>query len=547
MSLIRQNSYLKFPLRIVDGQTQTSDRIAHIWEQIEQLLFTAPEERVLRPEYGAGINQLVFEPNHSALHASLTRQISADLRALLKNEADPESVSVKVIGIEEQLFVQISYTLVAFDSSVQKQYPIEFENLSAPVIEWPSETPLYQHAQTPSAELVFDKNVLGEWTGSRKAVNLPKRLPALDRNVDWEQRDFDSFRAAMLGDLATAFPQRSQWSVSDLEVVLTEVAAFGLDMLSDMTDRVVTESYLSTVRTPERLLVMAKFLGYDPIAHAPDAFFSTLPKSSLSKGQLEQHIIDFWRRNPFYMQQVKQLAPSALRQQERMVTLDDYQQKVSEHPLVSQCQTRDFWNGSRQCIGISLILIDDLRLNSNSQHYWDELIEEVKYFHLTLGMGEHHKGVSWLPDFNKNITPGMLLQRYIDAYRMIGQEVVLEEGEAVGVDIDMQISVSANYFRSEVTSHVDRILSSGTGGFFSASRLQFGEDVTISDIIQFVQGVEGVEYITINRFKRSGSWPDVSSLGRIVLREREYAVLENDPARPLYGQLQTSYIGGLKG
>ena len=38
-------------------------RVRHIREQIEQVLFTDPGERVFRPEFGAGVRRLVFEPS----------------------------------------------------------------------------------------------------------------------------------------------------------------------------------------------------------------------------------------------------------------------------------------------------------------------------------------------------------------------------------------------------------------------------------------------------------------------------------------------------
>ncbi len=37
--------------------------VRHIREQIEQVLFTDPGDRVFRPEFGAGVRRLVFEPN----------------------------------------------------------------------------------------------------------------------------------------------------------------------------------------------------------------------------------------------------------------------------------------------------------------------------------------------------------------------------------------------------------------------------------------------------------------------------------------------------
>ena len=52
------------------GRTATTDRDDHIRDLIQQVLFTAPGERVMRPDFGAGLLQLVFEPNSSTLAAT---------------------------------------------------------------------------------------------------------------------------------------------------------------------------------------------------------------------------------------------------------------------------------------------------------------------------------------------------------------------------------------------------------------------------------------------------------------------------------------------
>jgi len=44
------------------GRTATAGRDDHIRDLIEQVLFTAPGERVMRPDFGAGLDRLVFEP-----------------------------------------------------------------------------------------------------------------------------------------------------------------------------------------------------------------------------------------------------------------------------------------------------------------------------------------------------------------------------------------------------------------------------------------------------------------------------------------------------
>ncbi len=45
------------------GRTATTDPDPHIRDMIEQVLFTSPGERVMLPDFGCGIHELVFEPN----------------------------------------------------------------------------------------------------------------------------------------------------------------------------------------------------------------------------------------------------------------------------------------------------------------------------------------------------------------------------------------------------------------------------------------------------------------------------------------------------
>ena len=45
------------------GRTATPPTTDHIRDMIEQLLFTAPGERVNRPDFGSGLLQMVFAPN----------------------------------------------------------------------------------------------------------------------------------------------------------------------------------------------------------------------------------------------------------------------------------------------------------------------------------------------------------------------------------------------------------------------------------------------------------------------------------------------------
>jgi hypothetical protein len=64
------------------GRTATTTRDDHIRDLIEQVLLTAPGERVMRPDFGAGLLALVFEPNSVTLAASTEMLVHS---ALLMN------------------------------------------------------------------------------------------------------------------------------------------------------------------------------------------------------------------------------------------------------------------------------------------------------------------------------------------------------------------------------------------------------------------------------------------------------------------------------
>src|SRR6266540_4753548 len=89
---------LAFPFRVGATGPQTSRAAAHAREQIEQVLFTAPGERVFRPDFGAGLEALVFEPNNRPLWEVTRRRILASLAQALRGAIQPESLDITVAG-----------------------------------------------------------------------------------------------------------------------------------------------------------------------------------------------------------------------------------------------------------------------------------------------------------------------------------------------------------------------------------------------------------------------------------------------------------------
>ena len=77
------------------GRTAETAEDAHIRDLIEQVLFTAPGERVNRPTFGCGLMQLVFAPNSDALAATSQFLIQGALQQWLGDLIAVESVQVE--------------------------------------------------------------------------------------------------------------------------------------------------------------------------------------------------------------------------------------------------------------------------------------------------------------------------------------------------------------------------------------------------------------------------------------------------------------------
>jgi phage baseplate assembly protein W len=89
------------------GYTATADEDTWIRGLIEQVLFTAPGERVMRPDFGCGIAQLVFAPNSPELAATTQFIVQGALQQWLGNLITIEAVDV--LAEESTLRVAVQY------------------------------------------------------------------------------------------------------------------------------------------------------------------------------------------------------------------------------------------------------------------------------------------------------------------------------------------------------------------------------------------------------------------------------------------------------
>jgi uncharacterized protein len=90
------------------GRTAETDDSNHVRDLIEQVLFTAPGERVNRPDFGCGLQRLVFAPNSDELAAATQFLVQGSLQQWLGDLIEVNEVQVE--SDDAKLFVQIQYT-----------------------------------------------------------------------------------------------------------------------------------------------------------------------------------------------------------------------------------------------------------------------------------------------------------------------------------------------------------------------------------------------------------------------------------------------------
>jgi len=104
------------------GRTAATLEADHLRDLIEQVLFTAPGERVMRPDFGAGLLALVFEPNSGTLAATLQFLVQSALQQHLGHLIAVNAVAVETI--DAALQVTVRYAVLADGSAQQAGFAL---------------------------------------------------------------------------------------------------------------------------------------------------------------------------------------------------------------------------------------------------------------------------------------------------------------------------------------------------------------------------------------------------------------------------------------
>ena len=109
------------------GQIQMVDEAETVRQSIWTILSTAPGERVMRPDFGCGIHDLVFAVNTADTAGRVASQVH---QALLHWEPRIDALEVEVVpdpGQPNLLQIEISYQIRSNNNRFNLVYPFYLE------------------------------------------------------------------------------------------------------------------------------------------------------------------------------------------------------------------------------------------------------------------------------------------------------------------------------------------------------------------------------------------------------------------------------------
>lgn len=124
---------IAFPLQLQDGKLGMNAYESQVAQSIRLILSTAKGERVMRPDFGAGMERLAFEPNNTVTAILVQQQVK---EALLRYEPRIEVLSVTAsqsdaasiaASQEGALYITINYRVKKTDSVSNLVYPFYIE------------------------------------------------------------------------------------------------------------------------------------------------------------------------------------------------------------------------------------------------------------------------------------------------------------------------------------------------------------------------------------------------------------------------------------
>ena len=101
------------------------------------------------------------------------------------------------------------------------------------------------------------------------------------KGIDYTSKDYESFRNDMIKQLGIKMPEYTDIRQSDAGIVLLELLAQGLDVISYYQDVIANEAFLVTAEQRSNALKWCQMLNYIPKASTPSEFTQVFVLSSV--------------------------------------------------------------------------------------------------------------------------------------------------------------------------------------------------------------------------------------------------------------------------
>ena len=215
--------------------------------------------------------------------------------------------------------------------------------------------------------------------------------------------------------------------------------------------------------------------------------------------------------DPETSDQIRRRAPQAFLKQERAITMSDYATVTEANTQVEDAAATLRWTGSWYTVFIT---------------------------------AEPQGGGNLSKSLRKCLT------RYVNRYRLAGQDLKLEGPNYVPLEIELTICVDPGYFRSDVEQSLLQVLCSGTlpdgqPALFAPANFELGQTVYLSPIYAAARKVAGVQTVAATVFQPQGVETETYlQSGEIPLGPFQLARMDNDPSFPNHGQLTLKMMGG---
>lgn len=200
-------------------------------------------------------------------------------------------------------------------------------------------------------------------------------------------------------------------------------------------------------------------------------------------------------REPESIEDGRKNAPEAFRVQQRAVTPADYAEVTERSGEVQRAAATFRWTGS---------------------------------WHTVFITADRHAGLDVDEPFERRI------RDHVEPFRMAGYDLEVDGPVFVPLEIEMEICVDPDYFRSDVEQALlevfsNRRLAGGRRGLFHPDHFTFGQPVYLSPLYAAAQRVDGVASVEVTKFQRLGvDDPLPLEEGELRLARLEIARLDND-------------------